>query len=42
MRKNKKYTVPSISIVTVDTKDIMVFSVIFGSDGMDNWAEDPF
>ena len=40
--KNKKYVVPELSVVNLETKDIMVFSVIFGSDTLDNWAEDPF
>ncbi len=40
--KNKKYVAPEISAVNIDTKDIMIFSIIFGNDNLDNWAEDPF
>ena len=42
MKSNKKYVSPEMRVVTVDTKDIMIFSVIFGNDSLDNWAEDPF
>ena len=42
MKSNKKYVSPEMRVVTVDTKDIMIFSVIFGNDSLDNWVEDPF
>ena len=42
MKMKKEYVSPEMREVDIDTKDIMVFSVIFGNDNLDNWAEDPF
>ena len=42
MKSNKKYVSPEMRVVTGETKDIMIFSLIFGNYSLDNWAEDPF
>jgi len=40
--KNKKYVVPELSAVKIDTKDVMTFSFGYGYDGEDNYMNDPF
>lgn len=41
MEKNKKYVVPQLSVVALETSDIMNNSRE-GYDLQDNWKSDPF
>ena len=40
MKNNKEYVIPQLSIMRLNTNDIMTMSD--GSDGTDRWKKDPF
>lgn len=43
MKNTKEYVVPSVSVMNVDTRDIMSNSpIVSGYDGNDNWMGDAF
>lgn len=43
MKNTKEYVVPSISVMNVDTRDIMSESpIVSGHDENDNWMGDAF